>query len=45
MIDELVQQTSHVIERVRQRLPKQIPRELANRVLEWLKDAALKLAL
>jgi serine/threonine-protein kinase HipA len=43
LVDELVQQTPHVIERVRKRLPDGFPMHLANDILEGLQDAADKL--
>jgi len=44
VVDELVQQTPEVIERVRQRLPVEFPAALANSVLEGLQEAAHRLA-
>lgn len=44
VVDALVEQTSHVIERVRKRLPEAFPMKLANCVLEGLQGAAYGLA-
>jgi serine/threonine-protein kinase HipA len=44
VVDELVKQTPHVIEKVRKRLPGGFPMPLANSVLEGLQGAADRLA-